>query len=82
MKFRSFKELKFNARTVAFVLFIVTSSAIISLQTNPAFVLTWLLACYIVLALVELVVGIPGRVSGARRERRTRSAAPSIPPSK
>ena len=77
MKFRSFKELKFNARTVAFVLFIVASSAIISLQTNPAFVLTWLLACYIVLALVEFFVGIPK----ARRERRTRSATPSIPPS-
>jgi len=81
MKFRSFKELKFNARTVAFVLFIVASSAIISLQTNPAFVLTWLLACYIVLALVEFFVGIPHRISGARRERRTRSATPSIPPS-
>ena len=76
MKFRSFKELKFNARTVAFVLFIVASSAIISLQTNPAFVLTWLLACYIVLALVELIVGIPK----ARRERQL--ARTSIPPSK
>ena len=76
MKFRSFKELRLNARTVAFVLFIVASSAIISLQTNPAFVLTWLLACYIVLALVELVVGIPK----ARRERRL--ARSSIPPSK
>lgn len=85
MKFRSFKELKFNARTVAFVLFIVMSSAIISLQTSPAFVLTWLLACYIVLALVELVVGIPK----ARRERRRgvhsesmSKRSPSIPPSK
>jgi CDP-diacylglycerol--serine O-phosphatidyltransferase len=74
IKFRSFKELKFNARTVAFVLFIVTSSAIISLQTNPAFVLTWLLTCYIVLAIVELVVGIP-------RARRERHRNPSIPPS-
>ena len=80
MKFRSFKELKFNARTVAFVLFIVASSAIISLQTNPAFVLTWLLACYIVLALVEFFVGIPSRVSGARRERQVSRS--SIPPSK
>jgi CDP-diacylglycerol--serine O-phosphatidyltransferase len=76
MKFRSFKELKFNARTVAFVLFIVMSSAIISLQTSPAFVLTWLLACYIVLALVEFFVGIPT----ARRDRHQRT--PSIPPSK
>ena len=80
IKFRSFKELRFNARTVAFVLFIVMSSAIISLRTSPAFVLTWLLACYIVLAIVEMVVGIPGRISqsGARRERRR---SPSIPPS-
>jgi hypothetical protein len=39
-------------------------------------VLTWLLACYIVLALVELVVGIPK----ARRERRL--ARSSVPPSK
>lgn len=76
IKFRSFKELKFNARTVAFVLFIVMSSAIISLRTSPAFVLTWLLACYIVLAIVEMVVGIPK----ARRERHRRTT-PSIPPS-
>jgi CDP-diacylglycerol--serine O-phosphatidyltransferase len=75
IKFRSFKELKFNARTVAFVLFIITSSAIISLQTRPAFVLTWLLACYILLALVEYFVGIPR----ARRERGTGRSS-SIPP--
>lgn len=71
IKFRSFKELRFNARTVTFVLFIVMSSAIISLRTSPAFVLTWLLACYIVLALVEMVVGIPK----ARRDR-TRTSLP------
>ena len=73
IKFRSFKELRFNARTVAFVLFIITSSAIISLRTRPAFVLTWLLACYILLALVEYFVGIP-------RARRERGRSPSIPP--
>jgi CDP-diacylglycerol--serine O-phosphatidyltransferase len=79
IRFRSFKDLRLNARTAALVLFAVTSSAIVSLQTKPAFVLVWLLGFYVAIGLVETVVTFP------RRRRETREAAaterPSLPPS-
>ena len=68
VKFRSFKEIKLNAVSVAAVLFIIGSSAVISLQTKPAFVLVWLLGCYVVLGLVESIISIP-------KNRRERAAA-------
>ena len=59
IKFRSFKDLKLNARSVALVFFAVGSSAIVSLQTKPAFVLVWLLSFYVVIGLVETLLSIP-----------------------
>src|SRR4029077_14454920 len=53
VQFRSFKDLRLNARTFLLVAFAVASSAIVSLQTRPAFVLVWLLSCYVVIGLVE-----------------------------
>jgi CDP-diacylglycerol--serine O-phosphatidyltransferase len=78
VKFRSFKDLKLNALSVAVVFFAVGSSAVVSLQTKPAFVLVWLLAFYVVLGLAESLVTIP-------RRRRAEEAAVSdrrrsIPP--
>ena len=69
IKFRSFKDLRWSPGTVALVLFVVGSSAIISIQTKPAFVLVWLLSCYVLIALVETVLAIPRN----RRERRAAS---------
>jgi CDP-diacylglycerol--serine O-phosphatidyltransferase len=74
IKFRSFKDLKLNARSVALVFFAVGSSAIVSLQTKPAFVLVWLLSFYVVIGLVENVLAIPKRRQEAAVERR------SLPP--
>ncbi len=73
IKFRSFKDLKLNVRTLLLVAFAVGSSAIVSLQTRPAFVLVWLLTCYVVIALVESVLLLTRRA--ARRDARR-----SIPP--
>jgi CDP-diacylglycerol--serine O-phosphatidyltransferase len=73
IKFRSFKDLRLNVRTFALVAFAVGSSAIVSLQTRPAFVLVWLLSCYVVIGLVESVLAI------ARRARRA-EARRSLPP--
>ena len=73
IKFRTFKDLKLNARSVALVFFAVGSSAIVSLQTKPAFVLVWLLSFYVVIGLVETLVSIP-------KARRERDARRSIPP--
>ena len=80
VRFRSFKDLRLNARSVALVFFAVGSSAIVSLQTKPAFVLVWLLSFYVVLGLAEALVSIPRR----RREAEAAAAAAgerrSLPP--
>lgn len=67
IKFRSFKELKLNARTVAFVTFVIASSAAISAYGKPAFVLVWLLAGYILIGVVESLLGIPRAIARRRR---------------
>jgi CDP-diacylglycerol--serine O-phosphatidyltransferase len=72
IKFRSFKDLRLNARTVALVFFAVGSSAVVSLQTKPAFVLVWLLTFYVVIGLVETAIAWPRR----RREARERKSVP------
>jgi CDP-diacylglycerol--serine O-phosphatidyltransferase len=73
IRFRSFKDVRLNARTFAFVAFAVGSSAIVSLQTRPAFVLVWLLSFYVVVGLAESALALSRRAR--RHERR-----PSIPP--
>jgi CDP-diacylglycerol--serine O-phosphatidyltransferase len=61
IRFRSFKDLKLNARSVALVLFAVFSSAIVSLQTKPEFVLVWLLGFYVTIGVVETIITFPRR---------------------
>ena len=73
IRFRSFKDLKLNARSVALVFFAVGSSAIVSLQTKPAFVLVWLLSFYVLIGLVETVLAHPEE---APRRRATRRSVP------
>src|SRR5579883_697602 len=74
IKFRSFKDLRLNLRTFLLVAFAVGSSAIVSLQTRPAFVLVWLLSCYVVIGLVETVLSL------TRRAARRGEARRSLPP--
>ena len=76
IKFRSFKDLKLNARSVALVFFAVGSSAVVSLQTKPAFVLVWLLSFYVVIGLVETIISVPANL----RKRREGAERTSIPP--
>jgi CDP-diacylglycerol--serine O-phosphatidyltransferase len=73
IKFRSFKDLKLNARSVALVFFAVGSSAIVSLKTSPAFVLVWLLSFYVLIGLVETAIALPNR---RKREREGRTSMP------
>jgi CDP-diacylglycerol--serine O-phosphatidyltransferase len=73
VKFRSFKDLKLNARSAALVLFVVASSAVVSIQLRPAFVLVWLLGCYVAIGIGEALVGIPER----KRERAAAAALAS-----
>jgi CDP-diacylglycerol---serine O-phosphatidyltransferase len=70
IKFRSFKDLRLNARTVAFMAFVIASSAAVSAYFKPAFVLVWLLACYIVIGIVETLIAMPAAIARRREERR------------
>ena len=53
VRFRSFKDLKLNARTIGVVAFAMGSSALIYTRLKPAFVLVWLLGFYVMLGLFE-----------------------------
>lgn len=68
IRFRSFKDLELNARSVGLVLFAVASSAIVSLQTKPAFVLLWLLGFYVIIGVVETLIAVPREMARKRRE--------------
>jgi CDP-diacylglycerol--serine O-phosphatidyltransferase len=74
VKFRSFKDVRLNGRTFGLVALAVASSAIVSLRTRPAFVLVWLLTCYVVIALVESALSLSRR---ARRQQIRRSLPPA-----
>jgi CDP-diacylglycerol--serine O-phosphatidyltransferase len=76
IRFRSFKDLKLNARTVGLVLFAVVSSAVVSLKTGPSFVLVWLLGFYVLIGLVETIVSLPSNL----RRRREAAERSSLPP--
>ena len=73
IRFRSFKDLKLNARSVALVAFAVGSSAIVSLIYKPEFVLIWLLGFYVLLGVVETLLSLPKR----RREPERTSLPPT-----
>jgi CDP-diacylglycerol---serine O-phosphatidyltransferase len=79
IRFRSFKDLKLNARTIGLVLFAVVSSVVVSMQTKPAFVLVWLLSFYVVIGLVETMIALPRDLARRRREATTERS--SFPPS-
>lgn len=76
IRFRSFKDLRWGARTIALVLFAVASSAVVSLQTRPAFVLVWLLSCYVIIGLIETLASLPRAI----RERRAAERSPRSSP--
>jgi len=67
IRFRSFKDLKLNSRTVALVAFAVGSSAVVATQLQAAFVLVWLLSFYVLMGIFEWLWHIPGRVRSTVR---------------
>jgi CDP-diacylglycerol---serine O-phosphatidyltransferase len=78
IRFRSFKDIKLNARSVLLVLLAVGSSAVISVKTKPQFVLVWLLGFYILLGIFESLWQLPGRLR--ERAALAREAGASVPP--
>ncbi len=67
VRFRSFKDLKLNTRTLLLVGFAIGSSTIILTQLKPAFVLVWLLGFYVLMGIFEWLWAIPGRLRDRRR---------------
>jgi len=53
VRFRSFKDLKLDVRSVLLVGFFVASAAAVAIELSPAFILLWLLACYLTLGICE-----------------------------
>jgi CDP-diacylglycerol---serine O-phosphatidyltransferase len=76
IRFRSFKDLKLNVRTVLLVAFAIGSSAVISTKLQPAFVLVWLLGFYILFGIFETLWQLPGRIRAAREAERHDSTPP------
>ncbi|MBW2525315.1 MAG: CDP-diacylglycerol--serine O-phosphatidyltransferase [Deltaproteobacteria bacterium] len=76
VRFRSFKDLKLNLRTVLFVALAIGSSAVVSTQLEPAFVLLWLLGAYVALGIVEWLLALPRRL----RSVATRHDSTAPPP--
>jgi CDP-diacylglycerol--serine O-phosphatidyltransferase len=93
IRFRSFKDLKLNVRTVLLVAFAIGSSAFISTRLQPAFVLVWLLGFYVLLGIFETLWQLPGRLRESALARESKDAIvpprgsnnpppPSFPPSR
>lgn len=84
IRFRSFKDLKLNARSVGLVIFAVASSVGVAQQTKPAFVLVWLLSFYVIIGLIETMIALPRERARRKRDAATATLAapkrPSIPP--
>jgi len=53
IRFRSFKDVRLNARTGALLAFVIGSSIFISMKMQPAFVLVWLLGFYVFMGIGE-----------------------------
>lgn len=75
IRFRSFKELRFNVGTALLVMFAIGSSAFVWNYSKPQFVLLWLLACYLIIGVVETLRALPGQIR-RRREQRESNAIP------
>jgi CDP-diacylglycerol--serine O-phosphatidyltransferase len=69
IKFRSFKDLKMNWRTLLLVGFAIGSSVVLALKLHLAFALGWLLVSYVAIGLVESIISITRRATRHRDER-------------
>lgn len=64
IKFRSFKDVRWGARSILFVVTAVGSATAIAIALHPAFALVWMLAGYIAIGVVEAVLDISRRLAG------------------
>lgn len=66
VRFRSFKDLKLNVRSMLLLMFAIGSSVLVGSSLQPAFVLVWLLGMYVLIGIVESLVALPGRLRARR----------------
>jgi CDP-diacylglycerol--serine O-phosphatidyltransferase len=71
VRFRSFKDLRFNTGSVLLILFVIASSVFVWRRFRPEFVLIWLLSVYLIIGMVETL-----RVLAERLSRRERGSLP------
>jgi CDP-diacylglycerol--serine O-phosphatidyltransferase len=67
IKFRSFKDLRFNFGTAFLVLFAIASSAVVWQLTRPPFVLLWLITFYVAIGLIDAIRSLAARARGVDR---------------
>ena len=67
IRFRSFKDLRLSVRLIASVLLAVGSTIFVAWRYHISFALVWLLACYIVIAVVEAFLSIGRRATSGRQ---------------
>ncbi|NUP11560.1 MAG: CDP-diacylglycerol--serine O-phosphatidyltransferase [Polyangiaceae bacterium] len=81
VEFRTFKDVRLNMRSAAFVGFAILSSTIISTQMKPHFVLVWLLGFYVLMGVFETLWRLPGRLrERSARRAEVRSSSPDLNP--
>jgi CDP-diacylglycerol---serine O-phosphatidyltransferase len=74
IRFRSFKDLRVDARSIILVLFVLGTSAIVWRSYHPGFVLVWLLVMYVAIGLMETARELAARLRHQVEERK------SLPP--
>jgi CDP-diacylglycerol--serine O-phosphatidyltransferase len=72
VRFRSFKDIRWDTGTILLVVFVIASSAFVWQQFKPAFVLIWLLGVYVFIGIVESIRVLAQRLVGRDRQ--------SVPP--
>lgn len=64
MPFRSFKDLRLNWRTVAFITVALGVTVWIALTIHPSMALVWLLAAYVIIGIVESLIVLMNKARG------------------
>lgn len=76
IRFRSFKDLRVDSRSILLVLFVVATSAVVWTSYHAEFVLAWLLVMYLAIGLMETARELLPRLRRQVAERKSLPPAP------
>jgi CDP-diacylglycerol--serine O-phosphatidyltransferase len=76
IRFRSFKDLRVDTRSILLVLFVVATSAVVWTSYHAEFVLAWLLVMYLAIGLMETARELLPRLRRQVAERKSLPPAP------